>query len=710
MAYRLGVDIGGTFTDLSLLDEETGQIVEGKVPSTPADPALGFIDGVRQVVEKAGIGSEEISLVVHGTTIVTNSLLERSFEPAGLIVTKGYRGILEYARSHVKGPFGTWLFHQLPPRVVPLERVREASERADTVGQILKPLDEDEIAVIAEEFRADGINSVGVSLLWSFKNDSHERRIKEIFARVHPECDVLLSCEVLPEIREYERSFTVAASAALKPRAGAYVARVESLLRAEDVPGRLLCMKSSGGVISAHEAAARPMELALSGPAAGVLGMAQLCGSLGFDKAVTIDMGGTSTDLSFIEGARPLMSTEGEINDYPVRVPMIEIHTIGAGGGSLARIGPGGKARVGPRSAGAQPGPACYGRGGTEATVTDANVVLGRLGETLLDGGMTLDHDAACASVERFGAELGLELVPAAVTIVELAIHSMQTAIREVSTRKGRDPRECVLVAFGGAGPGHSGRLAELLEMPTILYPHAPGIASTIGLLGTDVRRDLVRSLLVPADAEETLAVLGKACDELVAEAHEVMGHEGIAATDRALEPSLDFRYAGQQYTVTVPIDGDAGEAAPQLSTAAVEAAVAGFHAEHLQMCGFDYRDDPSMGVELVNLRLAALGRLSRPLRQTLAAAAEAVAAPTRERRVWFEAEQDFVDSQVFHRSELLSGHVVEGPAIIEEFESTIVIPPSQRATVDETGNIIVNVGTPRATAAISTRRDGQHV
>ncbi len=618
MPYRLGVDIGGTFTDLSLLDEETGRITEGKVPSTPSDPAVGFIDGVRQVAERAGAPVEEITLVVHGTTIVTNSLLERSFEPAGLVVTKGYRGILEYARSHVKGPFGTWLFYEPPPRVVPLERVREASERSDANGEVLMPLDEDGIAAIAAEFLEEGITSVGVSLLWSFKNPAHELRIKEIFASVHPECDVLLSSEVLPEIREYERTFTVAASAALKPRAGAYVARVESLLRDEDVPGRLLCMKSSGGVISSQEAAARPMELALSGPAAGVLGMAQLCGSLGFDKAVTIDMGGTSTDLSFIEGGRPLMSTEGEINEYPVRVPMIEIHTIGAGGGSLARIGPGGKARVGPRSAGAQPGPACYGRGGTEATVTDANVVLGRLGETLLDGGMTLDRDAACESVERFGSQLGLGLVPAAVTIVELAIHSMQTAIREVSTRKGRDPRECVLVAFGGAGPGHAGRLAELLEMPTILYPHAPGVASTIGLLSTDVRRDFVRSLLVPATGAGTERALEEACEALVGEGHEAMEREKIAAADRVLELSLDFRYAGQQYTVTVPVEAEGDGAAPRLSAEAVAAAVREFHIEHLKMCGFDYRDDPGMGVEVVNLRLAALGRLSRPQPQPL--------------------------------------------------------------------------------------------
>lgn len=708
MAYRLGVDIGGTFTDLSLLHEETGELIEGKVPSTPSDPAQGFIDGVRQVVEKAAIAPAEISLVVHGTTVVTNSLLERSFEPAGLVVTRGYRGILEYARSHVKGPFGTWLFYERPPRVVPLERVREATERSDAHGAILKPLDEEEIAAIAREYREDGIDSVGVSLLWSFKNPAHERRIKAIFAEVHPDCDVLLSSEVLPEIREYERTFTVAASAALKPRAGAYVARVESLLRAEGVQGRLLCMKSSGGVISAEEAASRPMELALSGPAAGVLGMAQLCDALGFDKAVTIDMGGTSTDLSFIEGGRPLMSTEGEINEYPIRVPMIEIHTIGAGGGSIAWLGPGNKARVGPRSSGAVPGPACYRRGGTEATVTDANVVLGRLGDTLLDGGMTLDRDAACESVERFGAQLGLGLVEAAVTIVELAIHNMQTAIREVSTRKGRDPRECVLVAFGGAGPGHAGRLAELLEMPAILYPHAPGIASTTGLLGTDVRRDFVRSLLVPAGDAASLGALAGAHEALVGEADRAMDREGIRAADRDVELSLDFRYSGQQYTVTVPVAGADG--AQPLTAGAVHAAIAAFHAEHRQLCGFDYGDDPAMGVELVNLRLAALGRLPRPRPQALAPAAETAAGSAITRPVWFEAEQDFIESPVLHRRELLAGHAVDGPAIIEDFESTIVLPPGQRAVVDETGNIVVTVGAPGRGAALSTRGGRQYV
>ena len=690
MGYRVGVDVGGTFTDLQLLDEETGQLTEAKVPTTPDDPAVAFGEGLDALLSSSGLAPSELTLVLHGTTVVTNRLLQRKFEPTGLILTKGYRTLLEYARVNVSGAFGTWLFYEPPPRVVPLENVREAIERVDRDGNVRVPLDTDDIAELAGWYSRRGIESVGVSLLWSFVNPAHERQIEQIFREVYPECAVTLSCDVLPEIREFERAITTALSAALRPSVGSYLGHVERFLDERDVSGKLLCMKSSGGVIGTEQAQANPVELGLSGPAAGVLGMAEICKSLGFAKAITLDMGGTSTDISFIADYKPLMSTEGEINEYPLRVPMIDIHTIGAGGGSIAWTSAGGKPQVGPKSAGADPGPAAYGRGGTEATVTDANLVLGRLPTALLSGEVGLDVEASQAAVARFGDSLSLSPIDAALTIVELATHSMELAIREVSTRKGRDPRECVLVAFGGAGPGHAARLAQLLEIPTVLLPHSPGVGSTFGLLSTDIRSDFVQSVLVSVNG----AVDGVAAvhEQLATRAWAVLEQEGVREEQRELVASADFRYARQQYSINAEIPNDASDQRALITADDLGRAVESFHAAHRQLCGFDYRDD-DMGVEIINLRMAAIGRLARPGTRELASGTEdPSSARVGERSACLDMTGEFVQAPIFDRDKLLAGNIIAGPAIIEEFDSTSLVLEDQVATVDNQGNVVVAI------------------
>jgi N-methylhydantoinase A len=692
VTYRVGVDIGGTFTDVQLLDEHTGALLEAKVPSTPEDSAQGFLAGLHAVLGPAELEPKDVGLVVHGTTIATNALLERRFEPIGLILTRGYRTLLEYARVHVPGAFGTWLFYQQPDRVVPLELVREALERVDHTGSVLQPLNEAGVVESAQWYRELGITSVGVSLLWSFMNPHHERRIREIFAEVHPDCEVTLSSEVLPEIREYERAFTTALSAALKPTVGSYLDRLERLLGEERLGGALLCMKSSGGVLSARRAKAHPVELVLSGPAAGVLGMAGICESLGFAKAITVDMGGTSTDISFIEDFQPLTSTDGDINAYPIRVPVIDIHTIGAGGGSIAWVAAGGKPQVGPRSAGAVPGPAAYGQGGIEATVSDANLVLGRLPSGLLGGRLELDVDAAQRAVGEFGDRLGLDLVDAAMTIVELAIGNMDMAIREVSTRKGRDPRECVLVCFGGAGPGHGARLAQLLEIPTVLFPRTPGVGATIGLLATDIRSDFGKSIVVGLDDPGCLERIAEAYAELAGQAWDTLATEGVPMDRRDLVISVDLRYRRQQYTINVPLPLTPGRAWDSPPThEELDAGRMNFHRAHKRLCGFDYSSDDGMGVDLVNLRVAAIGRLPRPELGSIASRnGKPFDALVGRRDVYFDEEGSFISTPIFDRARLLAGDRLSGPAIVEEFDSTALVLPGQEGHVDRVGNIVV--------------------
>ncbi|MEA2362399.1 MAG: N-methylhydantoinase [Thermoleophilaceae bacterium] len=694
MGYRLGADIGGTFTDVQLLDDVTGELYVGKVPTTKEDPSKGFLQGVKRVTEERGIEVGDVASIVHGTTVVTNSLLERTFSPAGLVVTKGYRGLLEYARCHIPGPFGTWLIHVPERRPVLLEDVAEAPERLTHRGEVHVELDEDAIRQIAEDYREKGIASVGVSLLWSFVDAKHELRIKELFEEVYPDCEVILSSDVLAEIQEYERAATTALSAALKPQVAEYLASIETALNGSSSGSSLYCMKSSGGAVTARRARERPIELALSGPAGGVLGMRDICEELGYSQAITFDMGGTSTDISFIDGMEPALATDGIINGYPIRVPMIDIHTIGAGGGSIAWLSAGDRPRVGPQSAGASPGPAAYDRGGTDATVTDANIVLGRFPTELLDGEMQLNKERAETAVAEWGSQLGLDPVPAALTIVELAINEMNLAIQEVSTRKGRDPRECVLVAFGGAGPAHAARLADLLEIPTVLAPSSPGVASTTGLIAAEVRSDFVHSVIAGVTDKDDFAVAKETFSSLKERAWQALADEGVDEEDRVLQLTADMRYLSQQYAVNAVIRARSGDWKSDLDQEEVLKAVEQFHGNHARLCGFDYREQGAGGVQLVNLRVAAIGKSTR-MGRTRAddEGSDPSGALKGNRSVCFDESGEFVDTSIYSRAELRPGNVVAGPAVIEEFDSTTVVWPGQTARIDGFLNIVIDTG-----------------
>ncbi|HEY3009709.1 MAG TPA: hydantoinase/oxoprolinase family protein, partial [Micromonosporaceae bacterium] len=492
---RVGVDTGGTFTDVVALDDETGELAVVKTPSTPADPAIGFLTGVRAALARIGAGPADLTSISHGTTVATNQLLEGDLGRIGLITTEGFEFLLEIARQSVPDGYGNSYFWVKPPRIVPAELVRTVRGRLDHTGAELRPFDDGQARQVARWFRDQEVTTVGVCLLHAYANPDHEVRMGEILADEHPDAVVSLSSRVLREYREYERAMTTLVDAAVKVRVGRYVDRLGTELAAYAPGVPFAIMKSNGGVLSADEVVHQPITTVLSGPAAGALGAALVTSAAGYRRVVTLDGGGTSTDVSVVLDGEPTLTTEGTIGGYPSKIPMIDIVTVGAGGGSVAWLSPEQTLRVGPRSAGADPGPMCYGRGGTEPTVTDAHLVLGRIPEALLGGELRLEARAARTAIEaRIARPLRLSVDDAAAGIVEITDNNMARAIRTVSVGRGHDPRRFALIAFGGAGPLHACRLAELLDIPTIVIPPRPGVLSTWGLLDTDIRTTFVRT------------------------------------------------------------------------------------------------------------------------------------------------------------------------------------------------------------------------
>ncbi|HEU5370496.1 MAG TPA: hydantoinase/oxoprolinase family protein, partial [Ktedonobacterales bacterium] len=495
--YRLGIDTGGTFTDIVAIDERSGTMATTKTPSTPSDPSRGLLDGVRKVLLQMGAAPEQVASVAHGTTVATNALLEERFTSLGLLVTRGFRHILEIARQSVPSGYGNSYFWVKPDRIVPLERVREATERLNWRGEVLTPLDEQDVREAARWFKAQGIIAVGVCFLHAYANPAHEQRARELFAEVYPDAFLSLSSDVLPEYREYERAMTTLVDAFVKPQVRDYINAAEGHL-AEALEGAtsinvpFLIMKSNGGVVAAREVESQPITTVLSGPAAGALGASFIASATGFPDAITLDAGGTSTDVCLVNSGQPRLTTEGKIGRFPVKTPMIDIITVGTGGGSIAWIGPDGGLRVGPRSAGADPGPICYGKGGNEATLTDANLVLGRIPPHLLGGEVPLDAEAARRGLEPLAAKLGLDVLRLAAGMLELANWNQANAIRQITVKQGRDPRNYALVPFGGSGPLQTGRLLDLLGMRTAIVPPIPGVTSAFGLLVVDLRNDYV--------------------------------------------------------------------------------------------------------------------------------------------------------------------------------------------------------------------------
>ncbi|HUC58694.1 MAG TPA: hydantoinase/oxoprolinase family protein [Streptosporangiaceae bacterium] len=674
---RIGIDTGGTFTDVVAYDEVTGELAVTKTPTTPADPSTGFIEGLVKVLGQLGTGPEAIAAISHGTTIATNQLLEGETGTLGFITTEGFEFMLEIARQSVPDGYGNSYFWVKPPRIVPPDLVRTVGGRLDHTGAEVRPFDEAGAVTAARWFRDHGIDTLGVCFLHSYANPEHERRMAAILAAEHPDAVVSISSQVLREYREYERSMTTLLDAAVKPRVGSYLRSISR--RLEGSPP-FYVMKSNGGVLSAEEVAGQPISTVLSGPAAGALGAALIAGQAGISRVLTCDGGGTSTDVAVVTDGVPAVTTEGRIGTYPAMIPMVDVVTVGAGGGSVAWVSPEGALKVGPRSAGADPGPLCYGRGGSEVTVTDAHLVLGRIPPHLLGGEVPLDAEAARAGLADLAAGLGLGELECASGILEVSAWNQANAVRQITVKRGLDVRDFTLVTFGGSGSLLLCPLMDILGVRDVLVPLNPGNVSAFGLLTVDVRIDYVRTSVRRHDSLDAGAVRAVFA-ELAAEASAGLAAQGFAVAEQQLVYSADLRYYGQAFEVRVLVS----------VLADLDGVASAFHDAHLALYGYDFRDDARQPVEWVNLRVTGIGPIRRPsLRELPSGDSDPRQARTGNRQVCFSRDAGFVSAEVYWRPSLAAGDVIEGPAVIEDYGATVPLHTGFRATVDRLGNLRV--------------------
>jgi len=680
----LGTDIGGTFTDLYLVDNDRGEQTIHKVSTTPEDPSKGALEGIEELCGMTDTDPGDVDHVLHGTTIATNAVLEGEGVRTGMITTENYRDVAHIGRH--QRPQNYSIQQEIPWQDRPLverRHRRTVPERVGPDGEELVALDEDAVREAAADLREDGVEAVAVCFLFSYLDDSHERRAAEIVAEVHPEAYVTTSSGVHPQFREFERFTTTAMNGYVGPTVAAYLERFRSGLADLGVDADLHVMQSNGGIATAATVAETAVSLLFSGPAAGVLGGRWRAGATtdGDPDAITLDVGGTSADIGIVAGGEAVEANarETSIGGYPVMVPMIDIETIGAGGGSIAYVDPGGAFRVGPRSAGAVPGPVCYDRGGTEPTVTDAHVALGRIRERFfLDGGMTLDTDGARAAVERDLAEpLGMSTVEAALGVLDIVNTNMANAIRTETVQKGRDPEQFTLVAFGGAGPMHAADVARELGVRRTLVPVTPGVLSAAGLTTTDLQYDYVSTeftLLSEADHDG----LAAAYEGLLERARDQLVTDGVAPADRTLEMTADCRYEGQGYELNIRVGSD-GE------LDGIAAVRERFDRVHEAEFGHNFPDNP---VELVNERVTAYGAIpSSELVALPPASSPATDHVLAREAVHFNADRA-EETDFFDRRDLRAGHRIEGPAIVGEKDSTTAVPPGFRAEVLEYGDI----------------------
>ncbi|MHB8590242.1 MAG: hydantoinase/oxoprolinase family protein [Candidatus Dormibacteraceae bacterium] len=697
--FRLGVDIGGTFTDAILLNEQSGEWRIAKVPSTPGEPALGFMAAVRKIVDEADLTPRDVALVVHGSTVATNAIIEGKTAVTAFVTTSGFRDMLEIARQMRPSLYD--LQFEKPRPLVPRRLAFEVSERIGPDGKEIEPIGVESVLKVASFLRGEGIESIAICLLHSYANPDHERKVAQIIAGQLPEVLISMSSEVAPEIREYFRASTTVVNAAIRPIVGRYLSSIRERLKADGFEAEALVMQSNGGIMSFASAAEKPVFMVESGPAAGVVAAAQVARVSGLPSVISFDMGGTTAKVGLVRDASPVVTKDFEVgtharpgiggiasgSGYPIRAPVVELVEIGAGGGSLAWVDQGGGLRVGPESAGADPGPACYGHGGSRPTITDANLVLGRLNPAnFLGGDMSLDVDAAAQAIVRHCAEpLNIDVVQAAHGIVEIANVAMTNAIRLISVRRGYDPREYALVAFGGAGPLHACRLAAELEIPLIIVPPSPGTASALGLLVSDLRHDYsrtIRRLTRQIDDRE----LDQSWLELELDARRALSADGIQLDRMSFRRYLEMRYAGQSYELTVelaPQSGDSGVTAPEGLVQAEEK----FHLLHAQLYGHAAKDEPTM---IVNLRVTGVGHIPKP-NLRLADNARTGLAGRSHRDVYFAERGGFVDVPTILRHTLPVGAEIVGPAVIEEMDSTTVLHPGYSAGVDEHGNLRIS-------------------
>ena len=684
MAYRLGVDVGGTFTDLFLVGDGNGDgggRFRVKTPSTPADPSEGVLAGVRRICEEAGIDVGDIRNILHGTTVATNAVLESKGARVGLITTVGFQQILHLARSQTPGPLAGWIIMIKPDPPASLADTREAVERMDARGESIVTVDVEQVEGVVRDLVESGVETLTVALINSYVNGAHERQIGEIVERLYPGFPVTLSSEVLPEFREYERALTACMNSYVRPKVADYVNRLQEQLGGIGAKADVNILRSDAGLMTTREAARNPIYGVLSGPSGGVAGALFVARKAGFDDILAFDMGGTSTDVALCQNGQPTIGRETAIGHFRIKVPSVNVHTVGAGGGSIAHVPELTKAlRVGPQSAGAEPGPAASGTGGTEPTVTDANVVLGHLPPSLLGGEMQLDIDAARAAVQTIADAMGLDSVEqAAEGIVAIVNENMAGALRLVSVQRGHDPRDFALVAYGGAGPLHANALASLMGSFPVIVPPAPGLLCAIGDLVADFRDEFAQTyirLLGDASGADVAEIL----DGLGTRATEWLEGEGIPADARRVLYSADMRYHRQGYEIPVALEPE------EVRSDGLADLEERFNGLHEQLYGFRM---PGTACEIVNLRAVGYGsvpKLELPVGE--AGGADASAAVVDEHQVVFDGQR--VPTKIYDRSKLEPGTSLEGPAIVTEFDSTTVVLPGHRAEVDVNFNILI--------------------
>ena len=678
--FRIGIDVGGTFTDFTLLEEASGRVSFHKVASTPLDPSEAIEHGIAELLAAHRIAPREVSHVGHGTTVATNLVIERKGAVTGLITTKGFRDVLEIGRQTRPHLYDYRVTK--PPPLARREHRMEIAERVNAAGAVLSALDEREVEQAAQRLKADGVRSVAICFLHSYRNPAHERSARAVVERVMPDAYISVSSEVLPEFREFERLSTTVLNAAVGPRMERYLDRFLERVKALGIAAEPYTIHSNGGLMSVRAVRSFPVRTCLSGPAAGVVGAGVVGLAAGYPNLVTFDVGGTSTDVSLVWNGKPLFSSSRSVAEYPVKTPMIDIHVIGAGGGSIAWMDDAGALKVGPRSAGADPGPAAYAKGGAAPTITDAHICLHRLNPVaLLDGRLRVDEQAARAAIERTVARpLGLALEAAAEGVIRIANANMSRAIRSVSTERGYELARFALFAYGGAGPLHATEIAAECGIPTVVVPQEPGTLCARGMLLTDISFDFVRSELSELTADSWL----RACElfaAMEAEARDWLERERVAPADRSFRHHVDARYQGQNFEVIVPLSRIAPDGMAEFART--------FHAAHRQEYGYDL---PAKAIEVVNCRLQAVGRVPKaPLKELNGSAAPAQAV-SGQRSIYHGAAHGWRDTPVYSRAKLSAGSELSGPAVIEEMSSTVLLSPRQQATVDRIGNIIINI------------------
>ncbi|MEJ8766675.1 hydantoinase/oxoprolinase family protein [Oceanobacillus sp. HCA-5259] len=672
--YRVAVDVGGTFTDVFVFDEKSKDIFIAKTASTPTNPEIGVINGI----EAANISGDDISVFSHGTTAGTNALIERKLPKTALVTTKGFRDVTEIRRGT---KLDLWDAYKdvAPPYIRRRDRF-EINERVDYSGNILVSVDEQEVIELARILKRRNVESIAISFMNAYVNGDNERSVKEILQRELPDVYISSSSEVLPEIFEHERTSTTIINSVLGPKVTKYIDVLQNQIKAKGYDGEILVLHSGGGVMTSENVQKYAGRLASSGIAAGAIASKYIAELCGFKNAIGLDMGGTSTDISLVYDGELKTTKEWYIEyGYPIGFPSIEIMTIGAGGGSIARIDKGGSLRNGPESAGSEPGPACYDFGGTEPTNTDANLILGRLNESLLGGDMTLNKDASKKALEPICEMYGYNEFEAANAILKVANANMSDALRLISVRKGYDPRDFALVAFGGAGALHSAYLAKELSIPKVIVPAHPGVAAALGCLLVDFRHDLTKTYVANTEDIETDTIEQEFL-KMEQEAIKLLKNEGIDKKSMNLIRHLEMRYVGQWRSLEVTVGRH---------LTSLDAALENFHKEHERAYAFS---NPDQSVEVYGFRIEAVGIVPKPELPKEEPVGTLIEALREYRNVYFEETGGFINTPIYHRPSVPVGSIISGPAVVEQLDSTVIIPPDFVAEVDNYKNIIISL------------------